>query len=108
VGGASLRSHDGAALAPAAALSAAGGAAAGAAAASAGAPPPPPPPPPPPAEEEISPAVKAYTAEIVEGPFAEFIGNAKKVGGIVEQAVSIRGSRCLVCLCVLTFPVGAV
>ncbi|TXT08111.1 uncharacterized protein COLE_05035 [Cutaneotrichosporon oleaginosum] len=51
-------------------------------------PPPPPPPPPPPQEEEVTPPVKAYADEVGEA-VKEFEANAKKVGGLVEQASAL-------------------
>ncbi|KAL1406916.1 suppressor of rasval19 [Vanrija albida] len=82
--------HD--SLAPhvaAAGVGAAAGAAAGVASAprtpSAPAPPPPPPPPPAAVEEELTPAVKAYQDDLVNGLLAEFTANAAKVGGLVQE-----------------------
>ncbi|WVQ64652.1 uncharacterized protein L199_002819 [Kwoniella botswanensis] len=59
-----------------------------------GAPPPPPPPPPPPAEEAITPAVKAYQDEIIDGALQEFIEKSNELGGLVQQHSSLLPALC--------------
>nr|XP_019048563.1 adenylyl cyclase-associated protein [Kwoniella bestiolae CBS 10118]OCF27493.1 adenylyl cyclase-associated protein [Kwoniella bestiolae CBS 10118] len=66
--------------------------------ASTGAPPPPPPPPPPApaaaAEEALSPAVKAYEDEIINGALQEFIEKSDELGGLVQQHSSLLPALC--------------
>ncbi|KAK6905044.1 hypothetical protein I203_105863 [Kwoniella mangroviensis CBS 8507] len=56
--------------------------------------PPPPPPPPPPAEEAVTPAVKAYQDEIIDGALQEFIEKSNELGGLVQQHSSLLPALC--------------
>ncbi|WWD05994.1 hypothetical protein V865_004079 [Kwoniella europaea PYCC6329] len=50
--------------------------------------------PPPPAEEAITPAVKAYQDEIIDGALQEFIEKSNELGGLVQQHSSLLPALC--------------